>query len=189
MSSSNPVLKTTYAEKIVPELMKAKGYKNFHEVPKITKVVINSGIGTKHDKQFLEDAVRDITLIVGQKPVVTRARISVSNFKLREGMPVGVKVTLRGNKMWNFLYRLINLSLPAIRDFRGVSNKLDGQGNYTLGITDHTIFPEISGDSKHINLGMDITLVTTAETDDEARELLRLIGVPFRKAQNKDQAA
>jgi large subunit ribosomal protein L5 len=189
MSKSKPTLKALYDEKIIPELKKTKGYKNLHEIPKVTKVVINSGIGTKHDKQYLEDATRDITLITGQKPVVTKARISVSNFKLREGMPVGVKVTLRGSNMWEFLFRLINLSLPAIRDFRGVSAKLDGNGNYTLGITDHTIFPEISGDAKHINLGMDITIVTSAKTDDEGRELLKLIGVPFRKKQSDEQAA
>jgi large subunit ribosomal protein L5 len=190
MSSTAPVLQKIYKETIIPELMKTRGYKNLHEVPKLTKVVINSGVGSKHDKQFLEDTVRDIGLITGQKPVVTKARVSVSNFKLREGMAVGVKVTLRGDKMWNFLYRFVNIALPAIRDFRGVSNKLDGQGNYNMGITDHTIFPEISADSKHINLGMDITMVTTAETDDEARELLRLIGIPFRKSTvSKDQAA
>ena len=189
MSNNVTVLKKLYDEKIVPELMKSQGYKNVHEVPKITKVVINSGVGTRHDKQFMDDAARDIGLIAGQKPVITKARISVSNFKLREGMPVGVRVTMRGDNMWQFLYRLINLALPAIRDFRGVSNKLDGHGNYNFGITDHTIFPEISGDSKHINLGMDITIVTTAETDDEGRELLKLIGVPFRKSQSQEQAA
>ena len=117
MSSVKSVLKTLYTEKVVPELKKTRGYKNIHEVPRITKVVINSGVGTKHDKQFMEDAVRDIGLIACQKPVVTKARLSVSNFKLREGMPIGVKVTLRGENMWNFLYRFINLSLPAIRDF------------------------------------------------------------------------
>ena len=190
MSNAKAVLKELYDTKIVPALMKEQGYKNVHEAPKIVKVVINSGVGTKHDKQFMDDAARDIGLISGQKPVITKARLSVSNFKLREGMPVGVRVTLRGDNMWNFLYRLINLALPAIRDFRGVSNKLDGHGNYSLGITDHTIFPEISGDSKHINLGMDITIVTTANTDAEGRELLKLIGVPFRKSQSQqDQAA
>jgi large subunit ribosomal protein L5 len=189
MSEVKPVLKALYEESIVPELKKSRGYKNLHEVPKITKIVINSGIGTKHDKQYLEDATRDIGLITGQKPIVTKARISVSNFKLREGMPVGVKVTLRGKKMWEFLFRLINLALPAIRDFRGVSSKLDGSGNYTFGITEHTIFPEISADAKHINLGMDITIVTSANSDDEGRELLKLVGVPFRKKQSDEQAA
>jgi large subunit ribosomal protein L5 len=189
MSKAKVVLKTLYTETIIPELIKVRGYKNLHEVPKITKVVINAGIGSKQDKQYQEDAVRDIGLIAGQKPIITKARMSVSNFKLREGMPVGIKVTLRGEKMWNFLYRLINLALPAIRDFRGVSGKLDGNGNYTLGITEHTIFPEISADSKHINLGMDITIVTTAKSDDEGRELLKLVGMPFRKSQSKEQAA
>jgi len=190
MSNVKSVLKSLYEEKIVPELMKTHGYKNIHEVPKLIKVVINSGIGSKQDKQYQEDAVRDISLIACQKPIVTKARVSVSNFKLREGMPVGIKVTLRGEKMWNFMYRFINLALPAIRDFRGVSSKMDGQGNYTIGISDHTIFPEISADAKHINLGMDITFVTSAESDDEGRELLKLVGVPFRKSgQSQEQAA
>jgi len=189
MSNVKSVLKSLYEEKIVPELMKTQGYKNNHEVPKVTKVVINAGVGSKQDKQYQDDAARDIGLIACQKPIITKARISVSNFKLREGMPVGIKVTLRGDKMWNFLFRLINLALPAIRDFRGVSGKLDGSGNYTLGIADHTIFPEISADAKHINLGMDITIVTSAKTDNEGRELLKLIGVPFRKNQSQDQAA
>lgn len=189
MSSVKPILKTLYSEKVVPELIKSQGYKNLHDVPRIVKVVINSGVGTKHDKSFLENAVRDIGLITCQKPIVTKARLSVSNFKLREGMPVGVKVTLRGENMWNFIYRFVNLALPAIRDFRGLSNKLDGNGNYNMGIDDHTIFPEISGDSKHINLGMDITVVTTAKTDEEGRELLKLVGVPFRKNSSEEQAA
>ncbi len=188
MSNVKSVLKSHYDEKIVPELMKAHGYKNLHEVPKVTKVVINSGVGSKQDKQYQEDAARDISLIACQKPIVTKARISVSNFKLREGMPVGIKVTLRGEKMFEFLYRFINLALPAIRDFRGLSAKLDGNGNYTIGIEDHTIFPEISGDAKHINLGMDITIVTSAKSDTEGRDLLKLIGVPFRK-KTEDQAA
>jgi len=189
MSNVKSVLKSLYEENIVPELMKAQGYKNLHEIPKVVKVVINSGIGSKQDKQYQEDAVRDIALIACQKPIVTKARLSVSNFKLREGMPVGIKVTLRGEKMWNFLYRFINLALPAIRDFRGVSGKLDGNGNYTIGISDHTIFPEISADAKHISLGMDITIVTSAKNDNEGRELLKLIGVPFRKNQSQEQAA
>lgn len=189
MSNIKPVLKSLYEEKIVPELMKAHGYKNLHEVPKVVKVVINSGIGSKQEKQYQEDAVRDIALIACQKPIITKARLSVSNFKLREGMPVGVKVTLRGEKMWNFLYRFINLALPAIRDFRGLSAKLDGNGNFTIGIAEHTIFPEISADAKHINLGMDITIVTSATSDAEGRDLLKAIGVPFRKNQSQDQAA
>jgi large subunit ribosomal protein L5 len=189
MSNVNSVLKSLYEEKIVPELMKANGYKNLHEVPKVVKVVINSGVGSKQDKQYQDDAVRDIALIACQKPIATKARISVSNFNLREGMPVGIKVTLRGDKMWNFLYRFINLALPAIRDFRGLSAKLDGNGNYTIGISEHTIFPEISADAKHINLGMDITIVTSAKTDEEGRELLKAIGVPFRKNQSQTAAA
>jgi large subunit ribosomal protein L5 len=190
MSKVEPVLKKLYDEKISKELAATFGFKNAHEIPRIVKVVINTGGGSKNDKQYLEDAVRDITLIAGQKPVVTKARISVSNFKLRQGMPVGVRVTLRGDNMWHFLLRLIHMSLPAIRDFRGVSNKFDGHGNYTLGIVDHTIFPEISGDSKHISLGMDISIVTTANTDNQGRELLKLIGVPFRKSTTgQEQAA
>lgn len=140
MSKSMPVLKKFYQEEVIPELKKKFSIENIHDVPKLVKIVINTGVDAKNEKQYLEDVQRDMGLIAGQKAVVTKARVSVSNFKLREGMPVGVRVTLRGASMWEFLYRLINISLPNIRDFRGVPGKLDGHGNYNMGITDHTIF-------------------------------------------------
>lgn len=178
---NQPALKKAYLEQIVPELMKSRGYKNVMQVPKIEKIVLNSGVGTNNDKNVINDIAKDIGLITGQKPVITRARKSISNFKLREGMPVGVKVTLRGNHMWEFLYRLITVSLPLIRDFRGINKKLDGRGNYTLGITDHTIFPEINVDTHKHTVGMDVCIVTSATSDDEGAELLTLLGMPFRK--------
>ena len=177
-----PALKTSYNETIVPELIKKLGYKNRMQVPKVEKIVLNSGVSATKDKSVMNEVVKDLGLITGQKAVVTRARKSVSNFKLREGMPVGAKVTLRGNQMWEFLYRLITVSLPIIRDFRGVGKKMDGRGNYTLGISDHTIFPEISVEGHKNTTGMDICIVTTAQTDAEGLELLTLLGMPFRKA-------
>jgi large subunit ribosomal protein L5 len=174
-------LRQHYNETVVPKLKESRGYSNIHEVPQIQKVVINTGFNSTAEKGTIEDIVRDIGSISGQKPVVTKARKSISNFKLREGMPIGVMVTLRGRQMYEFLYRLIAVALPGIRDFRGVKDKLDGNGNYTLGISDHTIFPEVHGDSSRHNLGMDICITTSATTDDEARELLSLMGVPFRK--------
>ncbi|MDR0535989.1 MAG: 50S ribosomal protein L5 [Puniceicoccales bacterium] len=178
-----PVLKKIYQESIVPELTKAHGYKNRHQVPVITKIVINSAFKADADKGHQAEVLKEIGKLAGQKPVVTKARKSISNFKVREGMPLGVMVTLRGNNMYEFLLRLTAVALPMIRDFRGVSNKLDGRGNYSLGITDHTIFPETQVDgSQHQNIGLDISIVTTATTDEEGRELLRLLGLPFRKA-------
>ncbi len=161
--------------------MKARGYKNVHEIPAVEKIIINSGFGSSADKATIEQIQKDINAISGQKSVITRARKSISNFKVREGMPLGVKVTLRGDRMYDFMMRLIAVSLPGIRDFRGVPTKLDGRGNYTLGITDHTIFPEINVEGNKRTTGLDICFVTTAKTDDEARELLRLFGMPFRK--------
>jgi large subunit ribosomal protein L5 len=178
---NQPALKTTYNEEIVPALMKSRGYKNVMQVPKIEKIVLNSGVGATSDKNVLNDIVKDLSLITGQKPVVTKARVSISNFKLREGMPVGVKVTLRGNSMWEFFYRLLSVSLPLIRDFRGIRKKLDGHGNYSLGITDHTIFPEINVDTHKHTVGMDVCIVTSASTDEEGLELLTLLGMPFRR--------
>ena len=178
---NQPALKTIYNEQIVPELMKSRGYKNVMQVPKLEKIVLNSGVGTANDKNVINDIVKDFGLITGQKAVITRARKSISNFKLREGMPVGVKVTLRGNQMWEFLYRLITVSLPLIRDFRGINKKLDGRGNYTLGIADHTIFPEINVDTHKHTVGMDVCIVTSAKTDEAGAELLTLLGMPFRK--------
>ncbi|AWT59372.1 MAG: 50S ribosomal protein L5 [Candidatus Moanabacter tarae] len=175
-----PLLKTHYQEKIVPAMMESQGYSNLHEVPEIEKVVINSGINSRLEKGAVEDTTKEISLLSGQKPVVTNARRSVSNFNIREDQPVGVKVTLRGNNMYEFLSRLLNIALPGIRDFRGISTKLDGHGNYSIGIVDHTIFPEISMDSVKRIVGMDISIVTTAKTDEEGYELLNQFGMPFR---------
>jgi len=177
-----PTLKKIYLETVVPELTKTRGYKNPHEVPTINKIVLNSRIDSEADKNWVVEVVKDITTISGQKPVITRARESVANFKVREGMPSAVMVTLRGPKMWDFLLRLLVVTLPNIRDFRGVGRKFDGRGSYNLGIGDHTIFPEITVDPGRKNIGLDIAIVTTARTDDEGRELLRLLGMPFRTA-------
>lgn len=186
-----PELKKAYFDVVVPALMKKLGYKNVHQVPKVNKIVINSSFGAEMDKNGIADLRNDIANLAGQAPVVVKAKISVSNFKLRQGMPVGVKVTLRGNEMWEFLYRLIAISLPNIRDFRGVRSKLDGKGNYTLGVTDHSIFPEINVERQRVNVGMDICITTSAESDDEGMELLQLLGMPFRKQtpQPAEQAA
>ena len=181
LTMNKPELKQTYLDQVVPALLKSQGYKNIHQVPKIEKVVLNSSFGVELDKNGIEELRKDIMSLAGQAPVVVRAKMSVSNFKLREGMPVGIKVTLRGNKMWEFLLRLIAIALPNIRDFRGVSSKLDGSGNYTLGITDHSIFPEINVERQRTNTGLDISIVTTAQSDVEGAELLKLIGMPFRK--------
>jgi len=161
--------------------MEARGYKNIHEVPSIEKVVINSGFNATVEKGQIQDILREISGIAGQQAVITKARKSISNFKLREGMPIGVMVTLRGRQMYEFLYRMLSVALPGIRDFRGVKDRLDGTGNYTLGIADHTIFPETHGDSGKLSIGMDICISTTAKTDEEGRALLELLGVPFRK--------
>ncbi|MDG1138553.1 MAG: 50S ribosomal protein L5 [Opitutales bacterium] len=176
-----PELKKSYLDDAVPALMKKLGYTNLHQVPKVDKVVLNSSFGAEMDKNGVIELRNDIASIAGQSPVVVKAKVSVSNFKLREGMPVGVKVTLRGNGMWEFLLRLIAIALPNIRDFRGVPTKLDGSGNYTLGIIDHSIFPEINVERQRVNTGMDICIVTTAKSDAEGTELLKLLGMPFRK--------
>ena len=186
---SHSFLRKHYQESILPELMKLRGYQNVHEVPKITKVVINSGVDASAEKAVLTDLAKDIALIAGQKPVITKARKSVANFKLREGQPIGIKVTLRGDSMYEFLYRLIAVALPTIRDFRGMSGKLDGQGNYNIGISDITIFPEISVETHKTHPGLDIAIVTSAERDDEARELLRLFGMPFRRTEGASKAS
>ena len=179
---NQPSLKTQYNQKIVPELLKTRRLKNKLQVAKVEKIVLNSGVSTSKDKSVINDVAKDMALISGQKPVITRARKSVSNFKLRAGMPIGVKVTLRGNQMWEFLYRLISVSLPLIRDFRGVGSKLDGRGNYSLGIADHTIFPEINLDTHKHTIGLDVSIVTSAKTDEEGLELLTMLGMPFRKS-------
>lgn len=178
---SKAYLQQYYQEQIAPSLKEKLGYANVHQIPRLEKVVINSGFSSDLDKNQIEENVREIGLIAGQKPVVTKARKSVSNFKLREGMPIGAKVTLRGCAMYNFLYRLTAVALPGIRDFRGVNDRFDGSGNYTLGIGDHSIFAEINNDGNKRVLGMDICMVTTATTDEEGRELLSQLGMPFRK--------
>ena len=174
-------LRTIYQEEIVPKMNEKFGYKNPMEVPKLEKIVINMGVGdAKENVKILDSAVRDLEIVAGQKAVVTKAKKSVANFKLREGMPIGCKVTLRGKKMYEFADRLINLALPRVRDFRGVNpNAFDGRGNYALGIKEQLIFPEIEYDKVDKVRGMDVVFVTTAKTDEEARELLALFNMPF----------
>ena len=176
-------LKETYLNEIVDAMQKKFEYSNIMQVPKLDKIVINMGVGeAKDNAKVLDAAVKDLEIIAGQKVVVTRAKKSVANFKLREGMPIGCKVTLRGNKMYEFMDRLVNLALPRVRDFRGVNpDAFDGRGNYALGIKEQLIFPEIEYDKVDKVRGMDIIFVTTAQTDEEARELLRLFGMPFKK--------
>ena len=176
-------LKEQYQNEIVDEMIKKFGYKNIMEVPKLDKVVINMGVGeAKDNAKVLESAIADMEKIAGQKAVITRAKNSVANFKIREGMPIGCKVTLRGEKMYEFVDRLINLALPRVRDFRGVNpNAFDGRGNYALGIKEQLIFPEIEYDKIDKVRGMDVIFVTTAKTDEEARELLTQFNMPFAK--------
>ena len=176
-------MKETYTNEIVDAMIKKFGYRNIMEVPKLDKIVVNMGVGeAKENAKVLEEAVKELETITGQKVVTTKARKSVANFKIREGMPIGCKVTLRGDKMYEFADRLINLSLPRVRDFRGVNpNAFDGRGNYALGIKEQLIFPEIEYDKVTKVRGMDIIFVTTAKTDEEARELLRLFNMPFAK--------
>lgn len=178
-----PELATQYKEEIVPKLVEEFNYQSVMAVPKLEKVVVNVGLGdAKEDQKLLDTVVDEIAIITGQKPTITRAKKSVANFKIREGMPIGVKVTLRGNQMYEFLYKVINITLPRIRDFRGVSPKsFDGRGNYSLGIREHTVFPEISVDNVDTVHGLEITIVTSAETDEEAHTLLKMMGMPFRE--------
>ena len=176
-------LKDLYSNEIKDAMVKKFGYKNVMQIPKLDKIVINMGVGeAKENAKVLDTAIKDLETITGQKAVVTRAKKSVANFKLREGMPIGCKVTLRGEKMYEFTDRLVNLALPRVRDFRGVNpDAFDGRGNYALGIKEQLIFPEIEYDKVDKVRGMDIIFVTTAETDEEARELLTLFGMPFKK--------
>ena len=176
-------LKDLYSNEIKDAMVKKFGYKNVMQIPKLDKIVINMGVGeAKENAKVLDTAIKDLETITGQKAVVTRAKKSVANFKLREGMPIGCKVTLRGEKMYEFTDRLVNLALPRVRDFRGVNpDAFDGRGNYALGIKEQLIFPEIEYDKVDKLRGMDIIFVTTAETDEEARELLTLFGMPFKK--------
>lgn len=185
--STTPTLKKRYQEQVIPELVKVRGYKNKHQVPRVVKIVLNTGIDADADKNQITDIQRDMGLIAGQKPVLAKAKKAISNFKLKENQTVGCYVNLRGDSMWEFLYRLLAVALPTIRDFRGVSPKLDGRGNYNLGITDFAIFPEITVENVKKGMGLDITIVTTAETDDEGRELLRLLGMPFRRVETAVQ--
>jgi len=175
-----PRLYQKYIDSVVPELKEGDNYKNVHQIPRIEKIVVNMGVSTTLEKGALEDATKDLTLITGRKPVVCRAKKSVSNFKLRAGQAIGCRVTLRREVMYEFFDRLVTAALPRIRDFRGIPSKsFDGRGNYSLGISDQTIFPEIDLDKVKRTQGMDITIVTSAQTDDEARKLLTLMGMPF----------
>ena len=175
------VLKETYKSEIAPALMKKFGYKSVMQIPKLDKIVINVGCGEARENSKVVDAIiNDLQIITGQKPVICRAKKSVANFKLREGMPIGVKVTLRGDRMYEFLERFFNLALPRVRDFRGINpNSFDGRVNYAMGIKEQLIFPEIEYDKIDAVRGMDIIMVTTANTDEEGRELLKLLGAPF----------
>jgi len=177
-----PRLKEHYLKEVVPKLMERFGYKNVMEVPRITKVVINVGVGEgKDDARAIDSAIRELSLITGQRPVVKRAKRSIAGFRLRKGQPIAVMVTLRRDRMWDFLDRLINAALPRIRDFKGLSpNAFDGHGNYNLGITEQLIFPELTYDDIYKVRGMNITIVTTAETDEEAAALLKELGFPLR---------
>ncbi len=179
-----PRLKTIYKDQVAPALMQKFGYKSPMQIPRLEKIVVNVGCGdARDDKKALEAVVRDITTITGQKAVITHARKSVANFKLREGMAVGVKVTLRQDKMWEFLDRFFNIALPRVRDFRGINpDAFDGRGNYAVGIKEQLIFPEIEYDKIDKIRGMDIVICTTAKTDEEARELLKALGAPFERA-------
>jgi large subunit ribosomal protein L5 len=184
-SYSGPRLKAKYRADVAPELRKQFSYGNPMQTPGLVKVVVNMGVGdAAKDSKLMDGAVRDLTLITGQKPLVQRARKSIAQFKLREGMPIGAKVTLRGDRMWEFLDRLLALALPRIRDFRGLSDRqFDGHGNYTFGLTEQSVFHEINPDNIDRPRGMDITVVTTAANDDEGRALLRALGFPFRETE------
>ncbi|HZP60182.1 MAG TPA: 50S ribosomal protein L5 [Opitutaceae bacterium] len=183
MSSYTPVLKKFYHEQVAPELVKSRAYKNKHQVPRLVKITLNTGIDAEADKNQIADTQRDLSLIAGQKAILAKSKKAIANFKLKQGQVVGCHVTLRGNSMWEFLYRLLAVALPTIRDFRGVSPKFDGQGNYNLGIQDFSIFPEITVENVKKTMGLDITFVTSVSTDDEGRELLKLLGMPFRRTE------
>ena len=179
--ANTPNLKKLYQDEVAPALMQKFGYKSVMQIPRLEKIVVNVGCSeARENAKVLDAVVNDLTTITGQKAVITKAKKSVANFKLREGMPIGAKVTLRGNKMWEFLDRLFNVALPRVRDFRSISpNSFDGRGNYALGVKEQLIFPEIEYDKIDKIRGMDIVVCTTAKTDEEARELLKLVGAPF----------
>ncbi len=176
-------LKTRYVEEVIPAMKEKFGYKNIHQVPRIVKIVLNMGVGeASHNSKIAESIENQLTKIAGQKAVVTKAKKSIASYKLREGMPVGAMATLRGERMYDFMQKLICVVLPRIRDFRGVSAKsFDGRGNYTLGLKEQALFPEISYEEVDLVKGMNVSVITTANTDEEARELLRLLGMPFKK--------
>ena len=185
MSTTTDVrLKARYRSEIAPALKSQFGYKNVMQIPTLTKIVVNMGVGdAARDSKLIEGAIRDLTIITGQKPQVTKSRKSIAQFKLREGQPIGAHVTMRGDRMWEFADRLLSISLPRIRDFRGLSPKqFDGKGNYTFGLTEQVVFPEIEQDKVDRPRGMDITIVTTAQNDDEGRALLKMLGFPFKEA-------
>jgi large subunit ribosomal protein L5 len=186
-----PELLTLYKTKIIPLLKEQLGLKNIHQVPKLEKIVLNCSVGKEADrKQAVEDAVKDIALITGQKPVSTMSKKAIANFKLREGEAIGVKVTLRGHRMYDFMMRLTSTAIPRVRDFRGVNPRaFDGRGNYTLGISEQSIFPEIELDKIKRPLGFDVTFVTSTNNDDHARELLRALGMPFVRSKSAQQKA
>ena len=181
--ANTPNLKKLYQDEVAPALMQKFGYKSTMQIPRLEKIVVNVGCSeARENAKVLDAVVNDLTTITGQKAVITKAKKSVANFKLREGMPIGAKVTLRGNKMWEFLDRLFNVALPRVRDFRGISaDAFDGRGNYALGVKEQLIFPEIEYDKIDKIRGMDIVICTTAQTDEEARELLTLVGAPFER--------
>jgi len=182
MAAVEPIMKTRYREEVVPALVEEFGYKNPMQVPGIKKVVLNIGVGEAAESaKELDGAIEDLRIITGQQPIVTRAKKSIAGFKLREGRAIGVKVTLRGERMWALLDRLINIALPRIRDFRGIPAKLDGRGNYTVGLHEQLVFPEIDFDKIDKVRGMEISIVTTAETDEEGRRLLKLMNMPFQE--------
>ncbi len=184
--NSMPRMKARYREDIIPAMREQFGYANIMQVPGLTKIVVNMGVGeAARDSKLIEGAVKDLAAITGQKPQVTRARKSIAQFKLREGMPIGAHVTLRGDRMWEFLDRLLALALPRIRDFRGLSDRqFDGRGNYTFGLTEQVMFHEINQDKIDRSRGMDITVVTSAPNDDEGRALLKKLGFPFKEGNN-----
>ena len=183
MSKQPTPLQKHYTETVVPALTTSRGYKNKHQVPKLEKIVLNTGISSEADKNIIAETARDMGLIAGQKPVLNRSKKAIANFKLKPNQVTGCHVTLRGENMWHFFMRLLAVALPTIREFRGVPYKLDGQGNYTIGITDFTIFPEIVVENNKRSMGLDITFVTSANTDEEAREFLKLMGMPFRRVE------
>jgi len=182
-TTTAPRLKARYRAEIAPALKNKFAYQNVMQIPTLTKVIVNMGVGeAAKDSKLIEGAIRDLTIITGQKPAVTRAKKSIAQFKLREGMPIGAHVTLRNDRMWEFTDRLLSIALPRIRDFRGLSPKqFDGKGNYTFGLTEQVVFPEIDQDKLDRTRGMDITFVTTAKNDEEGRELLRALGFPFKE--------